>query len=698
MLDAAGYPCEAPVLVHPPGAAGAADAAGADFSPPKKKPAPGTTPLPPIIFRLRGEDDCVAAGGRTVVGRALFLEQFAAFTCHAFDAMTPEAWQNVVVAGGAVLGALLPLEQHWRRIAPSPFADESRDFVRRFRPTDQISRLEQDQLLTPAKYLREVRWKSSDVDIFVYGLNAEAADAKLASLLLLITKALKARGAGELAYVRTPNTVTVAAPKGEPFRKVQVVTRLYKSAAEVINTFDIDACCVSFDGTDAMCTPRARRAINAKMNIVDLSLRGAAYENRLIKYAQRGFMIGVPGLDKAKIDQANIKVRQTRSKYGWHDFEGDGFSWSKWQGSKGTLLRILLMEQVASAVGYFDDPFPGRLKREPTNLIAHVTRFHLLATDDDYPSMYKKGPPNFPASTKIFDLVGKAASGKLKVRWEPGSMPRTPMTFNEWAGSALLGHKSAEDNWAEQYKARREAAAKEAEVIKKAEEAEKEAMRQQLRAMKERLAAAEKSGVEAEKDGASTSAPPAAAGGGGGGGGGGGNSTSKLSAEVAALEKDKGNAAFREGEFELAVGHYSSALLAEVPRSAAAALLLTNRAQARLKLQQWESAELDCDASLFALAACGAPQPSAKTLLRRAQARLKRGRYAAAIADCRALAELFPGDVSGLADAGSVEAEALSKAHAAGETTDDVAVAAASQISATATALAAAAAEEEVTL
>ena len=150
--------------------------------------------------------------------------------------------------------------------------DESRDFVRRLRPSDPFLLLEQEQLLTPAKFLMEVRWPSADIDIFIYGLDAAAANAKLSRVVLLITKALKARSAGDLANVRTPNTVTIAPPKKEPFREIQVVTRLYKTAAEVINTFDIDCCCVSFDGTDVMCTPRARAAINSKMNLVDLSI------------------------------------------------------------------------------------------------------------------------------------------------------------------------------------------------------------------------------------------------------------------------------------------------------------------------------------------------------------------------------------------------------------------------------------------
>src|SRR5207237_1445142 len=60
-----------------------------------------------------------------------------------------------------------------------------------------------------------------------------------------------------------------------------------------------------------------------------------------------------------------IAVRVEAGTYGWAEFVGAGFSWSKWQESNGTLLRILLMEQIAVTRGYFEDPFPGRVKREP---------------------------------------------------------------------------------------------------------------------------------------------------------------------------------------------------------------------------------------------------------------------------------------------------------------------------------------------
>jgi hypothetical protein len=54
--------------------------------------------------------------------------------------------------------------------------------------------------------------------------------------------------------VRTGNAVTILAPY--PYRHVQVVLRIYKSPAEVIMGFDIDACALAYDGTRVWALPR----------------------------------------------------------------------------------------------------------------------------------------------------------------------------------------------------------------------------------------------------------------------------------------------------------------------------------------------------------------------------------------------------------------------------------------------------------
>jgi hypothetical protein len=49
-----------------------------------------------------------------------------------------------------------------------------------------------------------------------------------------------------------------------------VILRLYKSPAEVLLGFDIDSCCVGYDGTDVWCQERFRRALTKRYNLVNI--------------------------------------------------------------------------------------------------------------------------------------------------------------------------------------------------------------------------------------------------------------------------------------------------------------------------------------------------------------------------------------------------------------------------------------------
>lgn len=56
--------------------------------------------------------------------------------------------------------------------------------------------------------------------------------------------------------------------------------------------FDVDSCCVGFDGVKVYALPRAATEIKARANTVDMTRRSYSYEHRLIKYAKRGYVYG----------------------------------------------------------------------------------------------------------------------------------------------------------------------------------------------------------------------------------------------------------------------------------------------------------------------------------------------------------------------------------------------------------------------
>jgi hypothetical protein len=53
-------------------------------------------------------------------------------------------------------------------------------------------------------------------------------------------------------------------------RDIQVVLRLYHDPAEVLLGFDIDSCCVGYNGTHVYCLPRWQRAITMVTTILKI--------------------------------------------------------------------------------------------------------------------------------------------------------------------------------------------------------------------------------------------------------------------------------------------------------------------------------------------------------------------------------------------------------------------------------------------
>jgi len=138
-------------------------------------------------------------------------------------------------------------------------------------------------------------------------LTTEQATKKLEKVISQICEALREanagttkRGLSKVLVVRTANAVTIASDGYRPL--VQIVLRIYSSPAEVLLGFDIDSCCVGYDGKDVWALQRAQRAISRRYNLVDPTRQSKSYEARLVKYARRGFTVAVPGLNRGKID------------------------------------------------------------------------------------------------------------------------------------------------------------------------------------------------------------------------------------------------------------------------------------------------------------------------------------------------------------------------------------------------------------
>ena len=194
-----------------------------------------------------------------------FKKNWAIFSEGSLSQLTD--WSNVVVAGGSIQACLTPLP------------DSAKTSKRAMR-----------------KYFHNNAFPTSDVDVFLYGLTPEQAEAKMQ----VIYEAVRDSVPWDVTCVRTKHTVSIHSQY--PYRSVQIVLRLYSSPAEILAGFDVDAPCCLFDGQRVWANPRAIVAMMRQCNTVDMTRRSPSYEVRLAKYSARGFEVHVPNLRREDVD------------------------------------------------------------------------------------------------------------------------------------------------------------------------------------------------------------------------------------------------------------------------------------------------------------------------------------------------------------------------------------------------------------
>lgn len=135
---------------------------------------------------------------------------------------------------------------------------------------------------------------SCDFDIFFFGLTPEEASLKLKSILQILKAEQRSRKEKNFQVISSRHAITVICGKV----KIQFILRLYKSVLEILTGFDVDSCCVAYDGKRVLTIPRFLRAEACRYNLIDPSRASINYEDRLWKYSERGFGVAVPGFDK----------------------------------------------------------------------------------------------------------------------------------------------------------------------------------------------------------------------------------------------------------------------------------------------------------------------------------------------------------------------------------------------------------------
>ena len=141
--------------------------------------------------------------------------------------------------------------------------------------------------------------EDGDIDLWIVAENDEKAKTVYNQVVRHLSVISDSQNHKQLLLTRSPKAVTI--PLGYPHRNVQVIRRQYSCIAEVIFNFDIDCCQVAWDGNRVVATLSAFRALQTGVNIADPERSGRDYEDRLLKYVKRGFMVAVLGIMTSRI-------------------------------------------------------------------------------------------------------------------------------------------------------------------------------------------------------------------------------------------------------------------------------------------------------------------------------------------------------------------------------------------------------------
>jgi hypothetical protein len=170
---------------------------------------------------------------------------------------------------------------------------------------------------------------AGDVDLFIVGV-----DDPWATLNKVVTRLRRAcdkhygdRGhrysTSETLSPGIFNYAVYEPGQGALFIKVQVVLRAYPDLSRLLHGIDIPCAAVAFDGVRTQMTYLAAWAHYYGSNIVNPAYRSATYEERCLKYAERGYSLKLMHMRQG-IFQSGRPIELTRILFNPQSQSGDG--------------------------------------------------------------------------------------------------------------------------------------------------------------------------------------------------------------------------------------------------------------------------------------------------------------------------------------------------------------------------------------
>ena len=146
-----------------------------------------------------------------------------------------------------------------------------------------------------------------DIDLFLNGLIEEQAYEKIKEIYNDYEISTKFYN----NITITKNAIT--------FDDVQIILKLYATKKDILDSFDLEASCIGFDGNTVFLNERAKFAYETGYNTVDMKRYSPTYCHRLNKYHRKGFGIILIGFKKGDIKNKQIKLEKYTLKINSQD-------------------------------------------------------------------------------------------------------------------------------------------------------------------------------------------------------------------------------------------------------------------------------------------------------------------------------------------------------------------------------------------
>jgi len=162
-----------------------------------------------------------------------------------------------------------------------------------------------------------------DYDFFLVNLTEQKARENIAKFAHRFTH----NSPGSVHVYRTQEVLTLVSRE----ITVQIILRRYSSIAQVLHGFDLGPCQVAVFAGQLVGTPMAQYCYNHRCVLPALYARRPSFEQRLLKYFDRGFDLVLPhcplnqDIDRCLVTPY-LKVSITSDGYGWARFPSSNLS------------------------------------------------------------------------------------------------------------------------------------------------------------------------------------------------------------------------------------------------------------------------------------------------------------------------------------------------------------------------------------